>query len=331
MLHLLSLPDIVLEKILSYLCYDDIAKQRLICRQFDAMCKQLLNKGFISAEKYHSQCLKSVKSQLPRRESERRSHPMARHCDILTAIETRISMLSMTFMKYVDVGMCCFIPGKVIDEIFRVLRLLKVSKTPPRAHEILQELRDISSMAMEHFDEKIVPGLKHKVAMTRVSSSLSPSGSSFVAGSSHGSPMLTQERIRVHFHKLQSRTKRNKSVLDKLVLKVKRQNFQLSLQGSKLRDQGSKLHDLALKLSEKDTQIAELKRHVEELDHKFGDLAAELSRAREEKGALAESPSMTCGNKRKFFSPILGDHLDEKTKKFKSSPECPVVTEETHD
>jgi len=48
---------------------------------------------------------------------------------------------------------------QVIDEIFRVLRLIRETKTPPRAHEILQELRDISSMAMEHFDEKILPDL----------------------------------------------------------------------------------------------------------------------------------------------------------------------------
>ena len=40
--------------------------------------------------------------RLPRRESERRNHPLIRHCDVLTAIETRISLLQMTFMKYVD-------------------------------------------------------------------------------------------------------------------------------------------------------------------------------------------------------------------------------------
>lgn len=28
---------------------------------------------------------------------------------------------------------------------------------PPRTHELLQELRDISSMAMEHFDEHLLP------------------------------------------------------------------------------------------------------------------------------------------------------------------------------
>lgn len=33
----------------------------------------------------------------------------------MTAIETRISMLSMTFIKYVDLNVCCFIPGKVMD------------------------------------------------------------------------------------------------------------------------------------------------------------------------------------------------------------------------
>ncbi len=82
----------------------------------------------------------------------------------------------MTFMKFVDLDLCCFIPGKVIDEIFRVLRDVRQSPVPQldkaapnaaaadlpqlRAFEVLQELRDISSMAMEHFDEKIVPTLR---------------------------------------------------------------------------------------------------------------------------------------------------------------------------
>ena len=103
--------------------------------------------------------LQDVKALLPRRESERRNHKLSRHCDILTAIETRISLLSMTFVKYIDLDICCFIPGKVIDEIFSVLQSLQTEEQPPRAYEILQELRDISSMAMEYFDEKIVPTL----------------------------------------------------------------------------------------------------------------------------------------------------------------------------
>lgn len=50
---------------------------------------------------------------LYRRESERRNHSLARHADILAAVETRLSLLNMTFMKYVDSNLCCFIPGKV--------------------------------------------------------------------------------------------------------------------------------------------------------------------------------------------------------------------------
>ena len=43
----------------------------------------------------------------------------------------------MTFGKYVEMNLC-FIPGKVIDEIFRVLRVIKEDQHPPRAYEILQ-------------------------------------------------------------------------------------------------------------------------------------------------------------------------------------------------
>ena len=51
----------------------------------------------------------------------------------------------------------------MIDEIYRVLRYVNSTRAPQRAHEVLQELRDISSMAMEYFDEKIVPILKKRL------------------------------------------------------------------------------------------------------------------------------------------------------------------------
>lgn len=139
----------------------------------------MLSRGLIQVERRHAMVYKRVKSMLPRRESERRVHPLARYCDVLSAIETRISMLNMTFMKYIDSSMCCFIPGKVeinfclfffcanmtdfqvLDEIIRLLALVENNKNPiPRTHELLQELRDISSMAMEHFEEHILPKLR---------------------------------------------------------------------------------------------------------------------------------------------------------------------------
>ena len=56
--------------------------------------------------------------------------------------------------------------------MFRVLHFVKTSPSPPRAHELLQELRDISSMAMEHFDEKIVPELKKHFSNQLVSTTI---------------------------------------------------------------------------------------------------------------------------------------------------------------
>jgi len=159
-LSLLTLPDVCHDKILSFLTFDEVANLRQSCKYFNQICQKRLNKGFLDVEKYHMQCLKKVKSQLPRRESERRNHPLSRHSDILTAVETRLSLLNMTFMKYIENSICCFIPGKVIDEVYRILRYIETTSSPSRTHEILQELRDISSMAMEHFDEKIVPTFK---------------------------------------------------------------------------------------------------------------------------------------------------------------------------
>lgn len=66
----------------------------------------------------------------------------------------------MTYTKYIDLGLCCFIPGKIIDEVLNVLTVVQTSNKQLRAHEVLQELRDISSMAIDHFDEKVAPNLK---------------------------------------------------------------------------------------------------------------------------------------------------------------------------
>lgn len=69
-------------------------------------------------------------------------------------------MLTMTYSKFIDLNVCCFIPGRVLDEINSILKLLASTTKPLRPHEVLQELRDISSMAIEHFDEKIAVNCK---------------------------------------------------------------------------------------------------------------------------------------------------------------------------
>lgn len=165
-----DLPKECLTNVLSFLSYDDVSHARLVCRTFDVVCKQLLNVGFARVSKFHDKINRNIKSQLPRRESARRTHKLSRHSDIVMAIETRINLLSTTYQKYIDNNLCCFIPGKVLDEMFRVLRI--ISNIPkgeaPKSYEFLRELRDISSMAMEHFEENIEHGLCRQLSVVRL-------------------------------------------------------------------------------------------------------------------------------------------------------------------
>lgn len=46
-----------------------------------------------------------------------------------------------------------------------MLTIVEKSETLPRTHEVLEELRDISSMAIEHFDDKVSPALRAKMQM----------------------------------------------------------------------------------------------------------------------------------------------------------------------
>ena len=93
-----------------------------VCQQFNRIGWFLLNRGFHAAEKYQNSSLKAVKARLPRRESERKKHPLAKKCDILSAIESRLNMLSMAFGRFIEEKLCCFIPGKVL--IIQVLMCL---------------------------------------------------------------------------------------------------------------------------------------------------------------------------------------------------------------
>nr|CAB3245258.1 F-box only protein 28-like [Phallusia mammillata] len=153
----LPLPTELFHKIFSYLSYDDVSKQRLVCKQFNIHAMLVLNAGFTRAQNLHAQSLKQIKDGLPRRESERRKHSLYPKHDALQSLDTRISLLKMTYNKYIWSNLCCFIPGKVLDEVFAVLRHIEINRQLTSTASLLQEVRDISSMAMEHFDEVIVP------------------------------------------------------------------------------------------------------------------------------------------------------------------------------
>uniref|UniRef100_A0A4W5NHE1 F-box protein 28 n=1 Tax=Hucho hucho TaxID=62062 RepID=A0A4W5NHE1_9TELE len=264
---LLGLPIVAIETILNFLSYDEISQLRLVCKRMDMLNQRMLNQGFLKVERYHSLCQRQVKAQLPRRESERRNHSLARHADILAAVETRLSLLNMTFMKYVDSSLCCFIPGKVIDEIYRVLRYVNSTRAPQRAHEVLQELRDISSMAMEYFDEKIVPILKKRLPGADLSGRLI--GSAPVAGPSTSlttmSLLAKNTPSRSEMTKVQQQVKVNGASMTVL----RRENQEVRV---KQLEQQKQLQDQEQKLLEQTQVIGEQNARLAELEHKLREL-----------------------------------------------------------
>jgi len=277
---LATLPVELLEKIFLCLSYGEVAQLRLVSQLFNHTCKALLNKGFRAVEKFHDKCFKEVKAKLPRRESERRGHKLGRHCDILTAIETRISLLSMTFLKYVDMNLCCFIPGKVIDEIFSVLRCIQDEETPPRAFEILQELRDISSMAIEHFDENIAPSLQLPLSPVKFGSSgfslnlqypSTPTGQQQAAQSllcpssepSRGSrSMLSLGSTEREVRSCKKLIKTMKRKSNSFKVTVSAQNKKIVEMDRKINQQDEMIHQQNTRLVEQEEKLAEMGRRL---------------------------------------------------------------------
>uniref|UniRef100_A0A3P9NQ68 F-box protein 28 n=1 Tax=Poecilia reticulata TaxID=8081 RepID=A0A3P9NQ68_POERE len=298
---LLGLPIVAIETILNFLSYDEISMLRSVCKRMDMICQRVLNQGFLKVERYHSLCQRQVKAQLPRRESERRNHSLARHADILAAVETRLSLLNMTFMKYVDSNLCCFIPGKVIDEIYRVLRYVNSTRAPQRAHEVLQELRDISSMAMEYFDEKIVPILKKKLPGTDLSGRLI--GSAPVAGPSTSlttmSLLAKNTPSRSEMTKVQQQVKVNGASMTALRRELQEVRVKQLEQQKQLQDQEQKLLEQSQVMGEQNARLVELEHKLRELMDSSG--TSSLKRSRKSSDLPRQSKRLRSRNQVHFL------------------------------
>ncbi|XP_044268874.1 protein MCM10 homolog [Tribolium madens] len=319
----------------------------LVCRKFNEVGSRMLSRGFIQLEKRHAAIYKRVKSLLPRRESERRVHPLSRHCDILQAVETRISMLNMTYMKYIENNLLCFIPGKVLDEMINVLSFVESDCTPPRTHQLLQELRDLSSMAMEHFDEHILPRVKeHKEQMEEKRQAFIASFSGSPSTLKPAQPFIVQQVNDLQKIKKQYKTyKHHIAYLNqntqKLIQKMKKQNKRLKAQSVRIRDQERKIQEQTAKIQEQETALADIKKHMDEWDQKYKDLTNELVRARDyillkatsskASSSYTPSPPKLCRSSIRprvshllfrNYGPI---HLDlERKRKSNLLPEIPV-------
>ena len=84
-----------------------------------------------------------------------------------------LNTVSKTLGQYIDANLCCFIPGKIIDEIYNIFNILRNQEIPNRfetktqsinqSFEVIKALRDMSSMAKGHFEVEIMPRMKKKL------------------------------------------------------------------------------------------------------------------------------------------------------------------------
>ncbi|NXU53647.1 FBX28 protein, partial [Turnix velox] len=155
----------------------------------------------------------------------------------------------------------------VIDEIYRVLRYVNSTRAPQRAHEVLQELRDISSMAMEYFDEKIVPVLKRKIPGSDVSGRLL--GTAPVPGTSAALTTMQlfskQNPLRQDITKLQQQVKTNGTGLTALKKEISELRLKVQEQQKQLQDQDQKLLEQTQMIGEQNARLAELERKLREV------------------------------------------------------------------
>lgn len=198
-------------------------------------------------------------------------------------------------MKFVDAELCCFIPGKVVDEIFRVLRKIRHEKVLPRAFDVLQELRDISSMAMEHFEERIVPTFNlsnlsllspkstnsflYGLPVPDTSTPIRPSSSS---SANSGRVSMIGNKILVTDKKFRSLTKSNKKfladtkrIVRELKATVQEQNNKISSLENTMAAQEAVIANQSELLKKQSAKLMNLEKHVncykdkvtEEVDH----------------------------------------------------------------
>nr|XP_045626453.1 uncharacterized protein LOC123775359 [Procambarus clarkii]XP_045626454.1 uncharacterized protein LOC123775359 [Procambarus clarkii]XP_045626455.1 uncharacterized protein LOC123775359 [Procambarus clarkii]XP_045626456.1 uncharacterized protein LOC123775359 [Procambarus clarkii]XP_045626457.1 uncharacterized protein LOC123775359 [Procambarus clarkii]XP_045626458.1 uncharacterized protein LOC123775359 [Procambarus clarkii]XP_045626459.1 uncharacterized protein LOC123775359 [Procambarus clarki len=158
-IHILDLPNEIFENIFAYLTFKKIGEIRRACKRFEQIGSTILNASFQRLQIKMLQRFQSIKGQMPRRESARRKHPLARESDIVETLHMRLTLLQMSFGKHIERKHCCFFAGDILDEVHRILTYIKTTPNLGRAYKVTDELFDLSTMAMEYFKEHIEPCL----------------------------------------------------------------------------------------------------------------------------------------------------------------------------
>ncbi|XP_035717699.1 F-box only protein 28-like isoform X1 [Vespa mandarinia] len=306
-LSLFDLPVEIIEKIFSYLNYNTVAHLRPVSHQMDRVCGNILNSAFQKLQAQMLSRFQAIKSQMPRRESARRNHPLACESDIIETLHMRLTLLQMCFGKHIERKHCCFFPGEILDEVFRILHYIKVTPKLARPYKVTDELFDLSTMAMEYFKERIEPMLPEipyfgadfldlagtfpsasnvsKPFMCLDSAPLSVGSSKAGSGSGEeGSPPHSSEDpalLETNVSPPQSNMVLRKRIR-KIKQGMKRYNSQLTLMRRDLRSCKAKIAEQQKQIVEYATRLDDNDKKNEETSRKFSTLLQELNKCKTE-------------------------------------------------
>lgn len=103
--------------------------------------------------------------ELVDRRSSVRNHPLYSHILSLRMTDVTLNIRLSCYNKYTNMNLCCFIPGKIIDEIMKIIRRNYAGRPKTTSsYEILKELTDLVCMATEHFKSEISHILDKKIS-----------------------------------------------------------------------------------------------------------------------------------------------------------------------
>lgn len=301
-IHLLDLPQEIIEKIFSYIKFKNICQMRLVCRTINRICGQILNSNFLRLQNQMLQRFQEIKAKMPRRESARRSHHLACESDIIETLHMRLTLLQMSFGKHIERKHCCFFPGEILDEVLEILHYIKVTPKLDLPYKVTDEMFDLSTMAMEYFKEKIEPNLPEIAYFS--SDFLNFTGrfsnsSALLSETSKDSGHASTDELESGEDMVETIPQSN-MVLRKRIRKIKqgmkRYNSQLSLLRQDLRSCKKKTSDQQKQISEQQKQLADQQKQTleyatrldeydkknEEISRKFSTLLQELNKCKTE-------------------------------------------------
>ncbi|KAG7176030.1 uncharacterized protein LOC121853310 isoform X2 [Homarus americanus] len=283
-IHILDLPTEIFEKIFSYLTYKNVGEIRLTCKRIEQIGSAILNTSFQRLQNQMLQRFQSIKGQMPRRESARRKHPLARESDIIETLHMRLTLLQMSFGKHIERKHCCFFAGDILDEVYRILSYIKKTPNLGRAYKVTDELFDLSTMAMEYFKEHIEPRLPE---ITCFGSDFLDITTRFSEGCSVRSPGGSG-RVSEPEDELPERDPLPPSnmVLRKRIRRIRqgmrRYNTQLVALKRELKGCKGKLTDQHKQMMEYATRMDEYDKKFEESSRKFSTVLQELNKCKTE-------------------------------------------------